>query len=91
MSPVCVRLRSLGNRASPKSVIQSAPSRIDQQVGGFDVAMKNAKAMCVVKGFGRLGTELGDVAAESSIQMYRSHVSWTQGLSCWSGTNPGFE
>ena len=35
MSPVCVRLRSLGNRARPKSVIQTAPWRSIRRLAGL--------------------------------------------------------
>ena len=35
MSPVRVRLRSLGNRARPKSVIQSAPSGSIKRLAGL--------------------------------------------------------
>ena len=71
MSPVPVRLKSLGNRARPKSVIQTAPWRIDQEVGRLDVAMEDAQAMGVVQRIGRLDAQPGDVAAEGPVLMDR--------------------
>ena len=71
MSPVPVRLESPENRARPKSVIQTAPSAIDQEVGGLDVAVEDAQGMGVLQRVGRLDAQPGDGAEEGPIPMHR--------------------
>ena len=54
MSPVCVRFGWSLALASPKSVTQTVPAGVQQEVRRLDVAVENALLVGVLQGVGHL-------------------------------------